>query len=315
MTYWLAVGMSAVLTIVFVPVMQKIALKYGIVDRPNWRKIHNRPIPLMGGAALYVACVATIIAFQGITPLSLSITVGGALLVCIGLMDDASKSKGKDFPIWPRVIIYLSVSMIPLFFGIHMDGIMNPANGHFVGFPVWFDALGTIIWVFALINMINFIDGVDGLASGVCTLSSMTLFVTALIKGQGDIGVTAIIIGGACIGFLIYNFHPARIFMGDAGATFLGYTLAVIAIDGAFKKATFITILVPLLALGLPILDTVIVMLRRLATGKGLHQADKLHTHHALMRWGLTQVQTVSFMYLIAALFSLLSILLLVMKG
>ncbi|SFF35819.1 UDP-GlcNAc:undecaprenyl-phosphate GlcNAc-1-phosphate transferase [Paenibacillus catalpae] len=315
MTYWLAVGMSAVLTILFVPVMQKIALKYGIVDRPNWRKIHNRPIPLMGGAALYIACILTIIAFQGITSLSLCIMVGGALLVCIGLMDDASKAKGKDFPVWPRVIIYLGVSTIPLLFGIHMDGVTNPANGHFFGFPIWFDAIGTIIWVFALINMINFIDGVDGLASGVCTLSSLTLFVTALIKGQADIGVTAIIIGGACIGFLIYNFHPARIFMGDAGATFLGYTLAVIAIDGAFKKATFITILVPLLALGLPILDTVIVMLRRLATGKGLHQADKLHTHHALMRWGLTQVQTVSFMYLIAALFSLLSILLLVMKG
>lgn len=315
MTYWLAVGMTIVLTILFVPIMQRIAIRYGIVDRPNWRKIHNRPIPLMGGAALYVACVLTILTFQGITPLSLCIIVGGALLVTIGLMDDASKAKGKDFPVWPRVIIYLGVSTIPLLFGIHMDGVMNPANGVFVSFPDWVDWIGTIIWIFALINMINFIDGVDGLASGVCTLSSITLFITALIKGQADIGVIAIIIGGSCIGFLLYNFHPARIFMGDAGATFLGYTLAVIAIDGAFKKATFITILVPLLALGLPILDTIIVMLRRLATGKGLHQADKLHTHHALMRWGLTQVQTVSFMYLIAALFSLLSILLLVMKG
>lgn len=315
MVYWLSAGMSLIIVCLCVPFLQKIALKYGFVDRPNARKIHNKPIPLLGGAAIYAACTATIMVFQGITPLSLTIAIGGALLVIIGLMDDASKSKGRDFPIWPRVIVYMGVSALPLFFNIGIDGVTNPASGLFLSFPSWFSWISTMLWVFALINMINFIDGVDGLASGVCTLSVLTLLVAALVKGQMETAVLAAIVGGACLGFLGFNFHPARIFMGDAGATFLGFTLAVIAVDGAFKKATFITVLVPVLALGLPIIDTAVVMLRRLLTGRGLHHADKLHTHHALMNWGLTQTQTVSFMYLIAALFSLLSILLLLIMG
>ena len=146
--------------------------------------------------------------------------------------------------------------------------------------------------------MINFIDGVDGLAAGVSMISSLTLCVTALLRHQTETALLSLIIFGACAAFLAYNFYPARIFMGDAGAAFLGYTLALIAVEGAFKSATLITIFIPLLALGVPILDTVIVMTRRLVEGKGLHKADKLHTHHVLMRWGLSQIQTVSFLYL-----------------
>lgn len=315
MVYVLAASLSLVIVCLCVPLLQKLALKYGFVDLPNSRKIHNKPIPLLGGAAIYVACIAAIIVFQGFTRLSLTIAIGGAILVMIGLLDDAAKSKGRDFPIWPRVIVYLGVSSLPLLFHIQIVGVTNPASGVFLALPHPIAWISTTLWVFALINMINFIDGVDGLASGVCLLSALTLLITALIKGQVDTAVLAAIVCGACIGFLVYNFHPARIFMGDAGATFLGYTLAVMAVDGAFKKATFITVLVPVLALGLPILDTIVVMLRRLATGHGLTQADKLHTHHALMRWGLNQVQTVTIMYLVGALFSLLSILLLLVMG
>jgi UDP-GlcNAc:undecaprenyl-phosphate GlcNAc-1-phosphate transferase len=165
--------------------------------------------------------------------------------------------------------------------------------------------------VFAITNMLNFIDGVDGLAAGIATISSLTLFVIALLKGEPNTALLAVVIVGACGAFLTYNFYPARIFMGDAGATFLGYTMAIIAIDGAFKSATFVSILVPLLALGLPIMDTVIVFARRFMEGRGLHRADKLHTHHSLMKWGLTQTQTVSFLYLVSVLFSLLSIIVL----
>ncbi|MFF2482473.1 MraY family glycosyltransferase [Paenibacillus sp. NPDC058071] len=315
MTYWIAAAASLVFVLLLVPIARKAALKYGFVDRPGTRKIHHKPIPLLGGLAIYAATAASILLFKGITPLSSTILLGGAVLVLIGLMDDATKAKGKEFPIWPRAIIYIAVSFFPVLFHIRITGIANPANGHFIAFPDLLSWGSTALWVFALINMINFIDGADGLASGVSTLSAATLLVAALLKGQPDTALLAAIVCGVCVGFLVFNFHPAKIFMGDAGATFLGYTLAVIAIDGAFKKATFITLLVPLLALGLPILDTTIVMLRRLFSGKGLATADKLHTHHTLMRWGLNQVQTVSFMYLIAALFSLLSILLLLAVG
>lgn len=267
----------------------------------------------MGGAALYVGVIATLFLFQGITRLSLTISLGGLLLVIIGLIDDASKSKGKDFPVWPRVIAYLAVAALPLGFGIHIEGLSSPHG--MILFPDWLGAVSSIMWVFALINMINFIDGVDGLASGVSTLSSLTLFLAALYKQQYPTAMLAVILVAACTAFLFYNFYPARIFMGDAGATFLGYALAVIAVDGAFKSATMVTLAVPLLALGVPILDTAVVMLRRLISGKGLHRADKLHTHHVLMRWGLTQIQTVSFIYLVAALFSLLSLVLLLALG
>ncbi|RCW48143.1 glycosyltransferase family 4 protein [Paenibacillus prosopidis] len=315
MIYGLAVLISFVIVFSSVPPLRKLALRLGFVDRPNHRKIHRKPIPLMGGAAIFVGCVIAMFLFIGFAPLTWTIVTGGLVLVSIGLLDDAAKSKGKDFPVWPRVILYIAAASIPTLFHINIAGITNPFTGMFHLFPDWFAWLTTMLWVFALINMINFIDGVDGLASGVCMLSSLTLLTAALIKGQPDTAILAGIVAGVSLGFLVHNFYPARIFMGDAGATFLGYTLAVIAVDGTFKRATLITLLVPVLALGLPILDTAYVMLRRLISGKGLHRADKLHTHHVLMKWGLNQVQTVSFMYLIAALFALLSIILLLVIG
>ncbi|QHW31970.1 undecaprenyl/decaprenyl-phosphate alpha-N-acetylglucosaminyl 1-phosphate transferase [Paenibacillus rhizovicinus] len=309
MKYGLSALVCFAIVAILVPILRKYAIRFGFVDRPNARKIHKAPVPLMGGAALYFGVVVTLFMFQGITPLSLTICIGGFILVVIGLIDDASKSRGADFPVWPRVIAYMAVAAIPLLFDIEIEGLSSP-HGMII-FPHWLGIVSSIIWVFALINMINFIDGVDGLASGVSTLSSLTLFIAALFKQQYPTALLAVILVAACAAFLFYNFYPARIFMGDAGATFLGYALAVTAVDGAFKSATLVTVAVPFLALGVPILDTAIVMLRRLLSGKGLHRADKLHTHHVLMKWGLTQIQTVSFIYLVAALFSLLSLVLL----
>ncbi|RAP74842.1 MraY family glycosyltransferase [Paenibacillus montanisoli] len=309
MKYVLAALLCFGIVVVLVPILRIFAIRMGFVDKPSARKIHRRPIPLMGGAALYIGIVIALFVFLGATPLSMTISIGGFLLVVIGLMDDAAKAGGVEFPVWPRVLVYLAAAVLPLFFGIRIEGLSS-LHGMIL-FPAWLEMISSIIWVFALINMINFIDGVDGLASGVATFSSLTLFVTALLKNQPSTALLAVILVGACLAFLIYNFYPARIFMGDAGAAFLGYALAVTAVDGAFKSATLVTVAVPLLALGVPILDTAVVMLRRLLSGKGLHRADKLHTHHVLMRWGLTQIQTVSFIYLIAALFSLLSIVLL----
>lgn len=315
MVYWFSAVCSLLLCVIFVPLFRKFALRLGFVDRPNKRKIHNKPIPLMGGTAIYLSCCLSIFAFMGLVPVSITIIAGGGVLVIIGLIDDAFKAKGKDFPVWPRVIIYAAVAAFPILYRIEVMGIRNPVTGMYLNFPEWVSFFVTFIWIFAMINMINFIDGVDGLASGVCTMAALTLLIAALVRGQNETALIAASLGGACIGFLAYNFYPARIFMGDAGATFLGYTLAVVAIDGAFKKATLVTVLVPLLALGMPILDTAIVMLRRLFSGKKLYVADKMHAHHVLMRWGLNQVQTVSFLYLIAALFSLLSLLLLLTTG
>lgn len=306
-TLFTALGMVYCL----VPAVRSLALQYGFVDRPAARKIHKQPIPLLGGVAIYAGCIAALLLFVGWTPLIGSILTGGAVLVTVGLVDDWFKTKGKEFPAWPRVALYIAVSTLPVRFGIEVSGVSRWFGGGMLMLPEGINTLFTMIWIFALINMFNFIDGVDGLAAGIAAISSGSLFVIALLKGQTDSAAVAAVLIGASLAFLAYNFYPAKIFMGDAGATFLGYTLAVVAVDGAFKSATALSILVPMLALGVPILDTAIVFTRRLLQGTGLHRADKLHTHHSLMHWGLNQRQTVSFLYLIGAVFSLLSIVLL----
>jgi len=313
MIYLYALAYSFVLVLLLVPAARKIALRIGFVDRPTHRKVHSSPVPLSGGVAIYIGVIGTSLLFLGDSPLLRTLGIGGGLLVAIGLADDAFKSFGRDFPVWPRLLLYILVSLLPVAFGVSIEGISSPSRSAMILFSDGWAAFFTALWVFALINMLNFIDGIDGLASGVCVISSLTLFAASVLGGQSVTAVIAVALAGACLAFLTYNFHPARIFMGDAGATFLGYTLAVTAIEGTLKGATFVSLLVPLLALGVPILDTVVVFTRRLWEGKGLHRADNLHTHHSLMKWGLTQVQTVSFLYLLAAVFSLMSIVVLLM--
>jgi|HigsolmetaAR203D_1030402.scaffolds.fasta_scaffold00974_1 UDP-GlcNAc:undecaprenyl-phosphate GlcNAc-1-phosphate transferase len=293
--------------VVLMPAARTIALRIGFVDRPTGRKIHSQPVPLLGGIVIFFSIVCSLWLFEGPNSLTLAITTGGTLLLLTGLADDYAKTKGRDFPVGPRVAVYLAASAVPVLFGIQIVGISNLSGGMFL-FPGWLAWLATMLWVFALMNMINFIDGVDGLASGIVAISSLTLFFVAMMKGQADSAQLAVVIVGATVAFLMYNFHPAKIFMGDAGAVFLGYTLSVLSIDGALKGATFVTVGVSMLALGVPIMDTLVVFARRIAEKKGLHRADQLHTHHSLMKWGLTQTQTASFLYLIGGLFSLLSI-------
>ncbi|WP_442602059.1 MraY family glycosyltransferase [Paenibacillus sp. KN14-4R] len=303
-------------TIVFliVPLLQKYAMHIGFVDRPSKRKIHNDPIPLMGGVAIYLGCMASILIFIRSYPAAQAIMLGGTILMLTGLLDDWFKTKGKDFPVWPRLIIYGVVSTVPIWYGIEITGMSNWKLDEMIIFPQWLAWLTTVIWVFAITNMINFIDGVDGLASGIVTISSFTLFIIAALMNEPLLAMLAGVLVGSCLAFLTYNFYPAKIFMGDAGAVFLGYSIAVIGIDGAYKSATILSIFVPVLALGVPILDTVIVFMRRLLKGQGLHKADKLHTHHSLMKWGLNQRQTVSFLYLIGIVFALLSIIIVLLK-
>jgi UDP-GlcNAc:undecaprenyl-phosphate GlcNAc-1-phosphate transferase len=311
MIYLYALVFAFTVVILLVPLVRSLAIRVRFVDRPTRRKIHAEPVPLSGGVAIFAGVVLTSFLFMGQHPLFRTLFFGGMALIAIGLIDDGYKSRSREFPVWPRLLVYIGVAFIPLWQGISIQGISSPSSSGMILFSPSMAALFTVVWVFALINMLNFIDGIDGLASGVCVISSLTLFAASLISNRSSTAVVAVILAGSCLAFLAYNFHPARIFMGDAGATFLGYTLAVTAIDGTLKGATFLSLSVPLLALGVPILDTAIVFTRRLLEGKGLHRADNLHTHHSLMKWGLTQVQTVSFLYLIAAVFSLLSIVIL----
>jgi UDP-GlcNAc:undecaprenyl-phosphate GlcNAc-1-phosphate transferase len=311
MLYLYALAFAFIVVLMLVPVVRNFAIRIGFVDRPSKRKIHVQPIPLSGGVAIFAGVILTSLIFMGHPPLFHTLLIGGVALVIVGLIDDGYKARGREFSVWPRLIVYVAVSFIPVWQGIVIQGVSSLSLSGMIIFNPVTGIFFTVIWVFALINMLNFIDGVDGLASGVCVISSLTLFAASLLGNQSSTALAAVALAGSCLAFLAYNFYPARIFMGDAGATFIGYTLAVTAIEGTLKGATLLSLSVPLLALGVPILDTVIVFTRRLIEGKGLHRADNLHTHHSLMKWGLTQVQTVSFLYLIAAVFSLISIVIL----
>ncbi|MBC8081513.1 MAG: undecaprenyl/decaprenyl-phosphate alpha-N-acetylglucosaminyl 1-phosphate transferase [Gorillibacterium sp.] len=309
MLYAIPLFIGAGIVLFLVPFIRQAAIHIGFVDLPGNRKIHVHPVPLMGGIAIYVGVVVPMLLYAGWTAQTKTVLVGGTILVITGLWDDWYKTKGKDFPVWPRLIIYLMAATVPLWFGIEIVGLMGLKS--IIYFPQLLAWIATIVWVFAISNMINFIDGVDGLASGIVTIASAALLIAALWQHQQEPGILAAIICGVCIAFLTFNFYPARIFMGDAGAIFLGYSIAVLSVNGSFKSATVLSILIPILALGVPILDTTVVFMRRLLRGGGLHKADKLHTHHMLMRWGLTQAQTVAFMYLIEIAFTLLAVIVL----
>lgn len=311
MSYAIPLLTAMLLVLMLIPPIRSLALRSGFVDRPGGRKIHGQPIPLLGGAAIYIGVVVSILLYTGWTEQTKTILTGGTLMALTGLLDDSFKTRGREFPVWPRLIIYLLASAVPLGFGIEISGVRG-LHG-MIEFPQEMAWIATILWMFAIPNMINFIDGVDGLASGIITIASAALFFAALWQRQPESATLAAILFGVCLGFLAYNFYPARIFMGDSGAVFLGYTIAVLAVNGSFKSATVISLFVPVLALGVPIFDTAQVFMRRLMRGGGLHRADNLHTHHLLMRWGLSQTQTVAFLYLVEIAFTLLAVILLLL--
>ncbi|MEO3947718.1 MraY family glycosyltransferase [Gorillibacterium sp. CAU 1737] len=311
MTYAIPLFTALLVVLLLIPPIRALALRTGFVDRPGGRKIHGQPIPLLGGTAIYLGVIVSVLLYAGWTAQTKTILTGGTLMALTGLLDDSCKAKGKDFPVWPRLILYLAAAGIPLLYGIGISSVRGWEGQ--IAFPQAVIWIGTILWMFAIPNMINFIDGVDGLASGIVSIASAALFLAALWQRQPESAVLAAILFGVSLGFLAYNFYPARIFMGDSGAVFLGYTIAVLAVNGSFKSATVISLAVPVLALGVPIFDTAQVFLRRLLKGKGLHRADNLHTHHLLMRWGLSQTQTVAFLYLVELAFTLLAVILLLL--
>ncbi|WAH36452.1 MraY family glycosyltransferase [Alicyclobacillus dauci] len=291
-----------------VPLIRKLAIKTGFVDRPNQRKIHTEPIPLLGGIAIYVSFIATAGILGRAGPTFWGIAVGGFLIFGIGIIDDFYKTRGRDFKALPKFLMQIVAAVVLVFFHIRISGVNLPFHHGYDSFPLWVSVLATVIWVVAITNMMNFLDGVDGLASGLAAISALTLVFIAVLKHQDVMAILGVALMGSSVGFLRHNFHPARIFMGDAGATFLGYVLAAIAIDGAFKSATIVSLIVPVLALGVPILDTVWVIFRRFKENRPIYIADKGHTFHLLMKSGLTQVQTVAFLYLLGVCFSLASI-------
>lgn len=314
MLYAGAFLLSLLLVLFLIPPFRKLAVRIDFVDKPrpdSERKIHREPIPLTAGIAIFIGFFATYIAFAGFSnPESLGILLGSTLILGIGIVDDWYKTHGKELASMPKLIVQVCAAVIVYSSGIAFEGFNNPFNGQYINLPEWLQLILTIVWIFGVTTVINFSDGIDGLAGGLSAISGGTLFVVALTLGRGDSALLAVILVGAAIGYLRYNKPPARVFMGDAGATFLGFILGIIALDGAFKGATLVSLFVPILALGVPIFDNIIVVIRRLRESKPIYQADASQAHYRLLATGLNQKQTLVFLCLLNICFGLTAIIL-----
>lgn len=304
------------LTYLLTPLAKKIAERYKVVDLPDERKVHLNPVPRWGGIAIYLSFFLSIIGclffFNKQSELFparhykhlIGIGVAGTMLFVMGLIDDKKNLSAKI-----KLGVQVAAAMLLYFlFDLKIDYITNPFGKQF-NTPPFLDFFLTLFWITGITNALNLLDGLDGLLAGVSAISSLVFMVIALLYNQYFPALLLAALAGSTLGFLKFNFYPASIFMGDAGSQFLGITWACISIIGGLKVTTM-TVVIPVLILGVPIIDTFTSILRRFMKGKPIFQADKEHLHHQLLNIGLTQRQAVIFIYAITALMGLLAFLL-----
>ena len=303
-----ALVVALLISLVSTPVVKNLAAKVGAVDVPkDNRRMHDHPIPRMGGLAIFFGFVLSVLIFAELTPQLRGMLLGASMIVVLGIFDDIYALKAL-----PKLFVQIAAALVAVCSGNVIEALSNP--NIFSSDPYW--ELGilkipfTVLWIVAITNAVNLIDGLDGLACGVSTISSMTLLVISLVVADGPAAVLMAALAGGCIGFLPYNLNPAKIFMGDTGATFLGYVLAVVSIQGLFKFYTIISFAVPFLMLGLPIFDTCFAFIRRIAHGQSPMHADRSHVHHRLIDMGFSQKQAVAVLYIISAILGLSAVVL-----
>ena len=299
---------AALVALISTPVVRSLAFRVGAVDVPkDNRRMHNHPIPRMGGLAIFFGFILSVLIFIPLTPELRGMLLGSVVIVILGILDDIFA-----LPALPKFFVQIGAALIAVLEGNRIDFLSNP--NIFSQDLFW--ELGllavpiTVFWIVGITNAVNLIDGLDGLACGVSTISSMTLLVIALVMEEPDVAILMGALSGACIGFLPYNLNPAKIFMGDTGSTFLGFILAVVSIQGLFKFYAIISFAVPFLMLGLPIFDTCFAILRRVSHGQSPMAPDRGHIHHRLIDMGFSQKQAVAVLYIISAILGLSAVVL-----
>jgi UDP-GlcNAc:undecaprenyl-phosphate/decaprenyl-phosphate GlcNAc-1-phosphate transferase len=288
-------------SILLTPLVRKLAFIIGATDRPNYRKLHQKLMPRLGGLAIYGSFLIGIFIFQPENPNSKYIFLGSAIILVTGVLDDMLELSAKI-----KFFSQLIAAAIVVFIGgIQVTFINLPFGGQFelgiLSVPL------TIIWIVGITNAINLIDGLDGLAAGVCCIALVTISWMAFVMGDFYVLTIGLIILGSTLGFLLYNFHPAKIFMGDTGALFLGYMISTLSLLG-FKNVTFISFIVPVIILGVPISDTLFAIIRRMVNKKPLSAPDKSHLHHCLLQEGFSHRGTVLIIYGISAFFGIVAV-------
>lgn len=313
MKYLLATIIAFSTVFILTPILMKLAFKYNFTDKPTKRKKHKGETPLCGGIAMFVGFfLAYFIAFHNYSfDEKYGIFIGALLILIIGVVDDYYKSIGKEFAITPRLIVQLLAAVIVFKSGISFEGFKNPFTDEYITLSPIVQFVLTITWIFGVTTVINWSDGMDGLAGGLSFISAMTFAASAIILGQPPSLLFSLITASVVLAFLFYNRYPAKVFMGDSGANFLGFILSIIALDGAFKAATILSLLIPILALAVPIFDNIFVIFKRFSEGKPVYQADRSQLHYRLEAKGMNTKQVVAFISIISLTFSIISIVML----
>ena len=304
----LALVVALVVSFLTTPVVKTFAYKVGAIDVPkDARRMHKVPIPRLGGLAIFIGFMVSILLFASITSEMKSILLGAVIIVVLGVVDDI-----MALPAMLKFVVQIVAASIPATHGVQILAFSNPNifSDDLYWVLGWLSIPFTVIWIVAITNAVNLIDGLDGLANGVSAISATTMLVIALVGNQTQVAIVLAALVGACVGFMPYNMNPAKMFMGDTGATFLGFILATMSIQGLFKYYAVISFVVPFLILGLPIFDTAFAFIRRIAHGQSPMHADRSHIHHRLIDMGLNQKQAVATLYVISAILGLSAVVL-----
>ncbi|MGG5255336.1 glycosyltransferase family 4 protein [Neobacillus sp. SM06] len=291
------------------PLIKRLAFKIGATDKPNYRKVHQNIMPRLGGLAIFlsfiigvtilkISFIKGVINFNPVAEYHWPIIIGSVIIILTGMVDDVKEISPKV-----KLAGQVAAAFIVVFFGnLNVEFINLPFGGK-INFGI-LSIPFTMIWIVGITNAINLIDGLDGLAAGVSTIALFSIAGMAFIMGNLYVTIIALIVASGTIGFLLYNFHPAKIFMGDTGALFLGFMIGVLSLLG-FKNVTFISLIVPIIILGVPISDTFFAIVRRMVNKQPLSAPDKSHLHHCLLRSGFSHRQTVLLIYAMSAILGL----------
>ncbi len=301
-------------TIALTPVARKIAIHFDAIDYPSARRVNMLPIPRMGGIAIFGGMVAAVaVAVFGMQFLGWEnpfvpepsmqvnywgVLAGVVLIFLVGAIDDIIDMNAKV-----KFLGQIIAACVVAGSGVLLSSIHNPIGSGYIEFG-WLAYPITVFYLVAFANVINLIDGLDGLASGITGISALTILVFAVLTGRPDAALFSVVLIGACLGFLKSNFYPAKIFMGDSGALLLGFSLGLVSLFAVARSALFVSLLVPILAAGVPIMDTFFAIIRRKREHRPIDEADKGHIHHRLMRAGFSQRTTVLIMWGWTALLS-----------